>query len=268
MPAPIEVSFPRTSTDNWYDEFLPTPYEEEDALSTKDYFHPQELAQLEASFCRDFQCCNIQLSDMHDLLQHWEEFHVKFDEDDEQYSVYPDEDEESEDCSAPSSPVLLPRRKAEDEPALSRKRAYSNSNPDFFPIAKRMHPAPGPLGEDDDLMNTLLLVAAAGSTALSDDILLAARSRDELSLLEQHLQQSASRPTAERQRHQCGSCKKVYKTANGLKYHHEHGHCSEVEEDDESKRFRCNIGNCGKRYKNQNGLRYHLHHSHGQTASH
>jgi hypothetical protein len=40
---------------------------------------------LEDSFCRDFSCCNLELKDLHELLQHFEDVHVdvRLDSDDE-----------------------------------------------------------------------------------------------------------------------------------------------------------------------------------------
>jgi hypothetical protein len=37
---------------------------------------------LEHHFCRDFTCCGQTLGDLHDLLEHYEECHVRFEEDD------------------------------------------------------------------------------------------------------------------------------------------------------------------------------------------
>lgn len=40
------------------------------------------LAMLEDKFCKDFNCCGLQLNDMHELLQHFEECHVVVEDDD------------------------------------------------------------------------------------------------------------------------------------------------------------------------------------------
>lgn len=53
------------------------------------------LPKLEANFCRDFSCCGLVLDDLHDLLQHYEDHHVKT------------EDEASL-LAAPSVPALNP----------------------------------------------------------------------------------------------------------------------------------------------------------------
>lgn len=56
-------------------------------------------------------------------------------------------------------------------------------------------------------------------------------------------------------------CYKSYKNANGLKYHREHGHQGD-QDDDNAKPFRCPVASCRKRYKQMSGLKYHMAHSH------
>ncbi|KAG0094397.1 hypothetical protein BGZ93_007256 [Podila epicladia] len=64
--------------------------------------------EFETAFCRDFYCCGLVLVDLHDLLQHYEECHVRFEEDNddlaEQESEFFDDDSWSDSDSAPSSP--------------------------------------------------------------------------------------------------------------------------------------------------------------------
>jgi hypothetical protein len=73
-----------------------------------------ESRDLEASFCRDFECCGLVLNDLHDLLQHYEEYHVRSEDDDG--SFFDDSDcswssplspfsTSSMDESIPSSPI-------------------------------------------------------------------------------------------------------------------------------------------------------------------
>ncbi|SNX86041.1 related to Zinc finger protein SFP1 [Melanopsichium pennsylvanicum] len=64
--------------------------------------------RLESTFCRNFTCCGQKLDDLHDLLQHYEECHVRF-EDDEMPAMIADDEVESSDSSTastsqPSSP--------------------------------------------------------------------------------------------------------------------------------------------------------------------
>ncbi|KAF9541218.1 hypothetical protein EC957_003294 [Mortierella hygrophila] len=50
--------------------------------------HANHARELETAFCRDFYCCGLTLLDLHDLLQHYEECHVRFEEDeDSRHSV-------------------------------------------------------------------------------------------------------------------------------------------------------------------------------------
>ncbi|KAJ2156282.1 Transcriptional regulator of ribosomal biogenesis proteins [Coemansia sp. RSA 552] len=49
------------------------------SMADDDLYYSRDL---EANFCRDFSCCGEILSDLHDLLQHYEECHVRFEDDD------------------------------------------------------------------------------------------------------------------------------------------------------------------------------------------
>ncbi|KAJ2029971.1 Transcriptional regulator of ribosomal biogenesis proteins [Coemansia sp. S3946] len=68
-------------------------------VADEDFYYPREL---EASFCRDFSCCGLILNDLHDLLQHYEECHVRFEDDDAQADLsdgcFFDDEWSSEDC--------------------------------------------------------------------------------------------------------------------------------------------------------------------------
>ncbi|KAJ2548654.1 Transcriptional regulator of ribosomal biogenesis proteins, partial [Coemansia sp. RSA 1933] len=54
------------------------------ALADDDFYYPRDL---EESFCRDFSCCGLILNDLHDLLQHYEECHVRFEDDEAQQDL-------------------------------------------------------------------------------------------------------------------------------------------------------------------------------------
>lgn len=64
-----------------------------------------ESKELEASFCRDFACCGLVLNDLHDLLQHYEECHVRVEEEEDFFNSSSSSEEE-DDLSqwSPSSP--------------------------------------------------------------------------------------------------------------------------------------------------------------------
>ncbi len=56
------------------------------------------------------------------------------------------------------------------------------------------------------------------------------------------------------------SCKKVYTSSYGLKYHMDHGHT--FEKITEKRPYLCPVKGCGRTYKNNNGLKYHISHVH------
>ncbi|CAM0138264.1 Transcription factor sfp1 [Umbelopsis sp. WA50703] len=102
---------------------------------------PFESRELEASFCKNFSCCGLVLQDLHDLLQHYEESHVRFEED-ENTSFDEDEDTWSYDSSndatfsAPNSPQVLSRQLSSQTyqiNALKRKAAATMDDFDLYP---------------------------------------------------------------------------------------------------------------------------------------
>lgn len=62
--------------------------------------------KLENSFCSNFKCCGHALENLHDLLQHYEEAHVKFEDDDMPAMI---DDENSPSSSATSSQPPSPK---------------------------------------------------------------------------------------------------------------------------------------------------------------
>ncbi|PWN31083.1 hypothetical protein BDZ90DRAFT_34627 [Jaminaea rosea] len=65
--------------------------------------------RLESTFCRDFSCCGQELDDLHDLLQHYEECHVRFDDDGMPGMVEDDGSSSAGSASTPSSVPPSPR---------------------------------------------------------------------------------------------------------------------------------------------------------------
>ena len=61
------------------------------------------------------------------------------------------------------------------------------------------------------------------------------------------------------------NCKKIYTSSYGLKYHMDHGHTAE--KNNERRPYACEIDNCGKTYKNNNSLKYHIMHAHKDYIS-
>ncbi|KAG1055453.1 hypothetical protein G6F43_002590 [Rhizopus delemar] len=227
-----------------------------------------ESRELEATFCRDFECCGLVLEDLHDLLQHYEECHVE----EEENSSFFDESSVDEGCWSSSSSVneenegntidsikkkaaayisdmYYPSTPGEEE-KNKKKRTYSNAfdlltQSAVKKIALASGDLPSPLLSDEEFL------AHAGA------LLASAQSNNS----------NADKP------YKCpvGGCDKAYKNPNGLKYHNQHGHCNLNNDDLESlasKPYQCTIGDCGKRYKNLNGLKYHIEHSHMAALNH
>ncbi|CAO3694758.1 hypothetical protein G6F70_002308 [Rhizopus microsporus] len=295
MPVPLEYnsSLRRMSTltipkqdinFDTYDFQLCTPQND-----IKDTFESKDL---EASYCRDFACCGLILNDLHDLLQHYEECHVRLDDDES--SLF---DSENDSWSSFSFSSFSPEDTASaDEPKsdyidVLKKKAVAYLY-DFYKTGSS-----STSGSDDDNEDTEKpsagkkrphsQISSGGSTSALDILTQSAVKKLALasslgngtdfptSLItnEEFLAQagailaSANSNMNADKPYKCpvAGCDKAYKNPNGLKYHNQHGHCNLINDDSEnlaSKPYQCTIGDCGKRYKNLNGLKYHIEHSH------
>ncbi|KAG0203811.1 hypothetical protein BGX28_004052 [Mortierella sp. GBA30] len=139
-------------------------------------------------------------------------------------------------------------------------------------------------GPQDELMNTVTgylehaiqngLLPNCGEVG-SPAYMLAAeellRKRDEIVSMMESIGRPGTSGADKPYRCTVSGCDKAYKNANGLKYHNQHGHCSQsgLSEDDKlnAKPYRCTFLECGKCYKNLNGLKYHIEHSHPNLAA-
>ncbi|KAF9998069.1 hypothetical protein BGZ79_008244 [Entomortierella chlamydospora] len=64
---------------------------------------------LEANYCKNFSCCGLTLGDLHALLQHYEEAHVRFEEDEDEddlLGVFDDDGWSTHSESVPNSPQI------------------------------------------------------------------------------------------------------------------------------------------------------------------
>ncbi|GAA5817246.1 hypothetical protein MFLAVUS_010789 [Mucor flavus] len=258
-----------------------------------------ESRELEATFCRDFACCGLILEDLHDLLQHYEECHVRLE--DEESSFYDDHEASSSSwsvssssssslASVPNSPTME-HEGQETIVALKKKAAaylsdLYNSTPlvsptpttyeeqeDNLPVKSGKKRSTSPLSAFDLLTQSAAKKIALASAdlpntpLLSDEEFLAQAGALLASANSNSFLHGADKP------YKCpvGGCDKAYKNPNGLKYHNQHGHCNLTTDDSESiasKPYQCTIGDCGKRYKNLNGLKYHIEHSHMAALNH
>lgn len=249
---------------------------------------------MEASFCRDFACCGLILEDLHDLLQHYEECHVRL-EDEEESSFYDDNSSSSgsSSWSIPNSPIL----EENDQIVALKKRAAAylsdlyNSTPPVSPTTSSCSSVNGDLLEEESTIKKstgkkrsygqlnvpnafdLLTQSAAKKIALASGDLPTPLLTDEDFLAQAGaLLASANANSNADKPYKCpiGGCDKAYKNPNGLKYHNQHGHCNMTADDNDTlaKPYQCTIGDCGKRYKNLNGLKYHIEHSHMAALNH
>jgi hypothetical protein len=267
-----------------------------------------ESRELEATFCRDFACCGLILQDLHDLLQHYEECHVRFE--DEESSFY--DDSESNywsttsnssiaSSSAPNSPIL---NDDDSISALKKKAAaylsdlYNTSTSgisSLYPTDSTEITSSNNINPEEADAETpkkagkkrtysqfsssksaidLLTQSAAKKIALASGDLSSPFLTDEEFLAQAGALLASSNINVNADKpYKCpvAGCDKAYKNPNGLKYHNQHGHCSLDSDENEnsiSKPYQCTIGDCGKRYKNLNGLKYHIEHSHMAALNH
>lgn len=92
MPGSADVRWERGLTDgvytSWKHSSLSTSlqgqsfFKSGSTIETEDGFGCEELLcpKLEVSFCKDFNCCGVLLRDLHDLCRHYEEAHVRFED--------------------------------------------------------------------------------------------------------------------------------------------------------------------------------------------
>ncbi|KAF8977688.1 hypothetical protein BGZ46_007184 [Entomortierella lignicola] len=110
--------------------------------------------EVETAFCRDFYCCGLRLLDLHDLLQHYEECHVYFQDDgdlditEDESDFLDEEDDWSDSDSLPSSPSSA----SSSGPASDRLDGATATDSEQKATVKHLYPSvlqshyPQPLG--------------------------------------------------------------------------------------------------------------------------
>ena len=178
---------------------------------------------LEDQFCKNFSCCGLELQDLHELLQHFEECHVDVryqgDEDDEVFEI------ENMDSLSDSSELESPRTFTDYffKPLGSSQPSIAHSDIYHDPSVTPSFVKPS--------MTTTMMDNKVEMTDLDD------------------------RP------YKCkiSGCTKAYKNPGGLKYHLQHGHCEDTGDPEMNqlvqKPYECTVAGCGRRYKNLNGLK-------------
>ncbi|KAF9964947.1 Transcriptional regulator of ribosomal biogenesis protein [Mortierella alpina] len=84
--------------------------------------------EFETAYCRDFYCCGLTLLDLHDLLQHCEECHVHFEEDDLDTDNEAEEDDDHEMMTINSTTHALEAFSATFGASAKRKAVVSMSD--------------------------------------------------------------------------------------------------------------------------------------------
>ncbi|KAI3479554.1 hypothetical protein L1887_58366 [Cichorium endivia] len=100
--------------------------------------------RLESTFCRNFTCCGQKLDDLHDLLQHYEECHVRFEDDDMPAMIADDEVESSDSSTASTSQPSSPRTSNAGSTSAAATAATATSS-----VAATDSNATTPTGLDD-----------------------------------------------------------------------------------------------------------------------
>jgi hypothetical protein len=233
-------------------------------------------------FCGDFVCCGVELPDLHALLQHYEESHVKVEEGDEwgweygphgygkrrmvQVSVEP-QDATAENPSAFDTAIFRTVSPAHYQygmypPKRARLPISGSSNlvadQNTINMLRAMLP---PVFANAPPDNSLQLIHSALSSTLNPPRPAPSKRHRDAGSSDDEDGNSNERPYI----CQVTGCGKTYKNPNGLKYHTQHGHDRDGK-DSVEKPHRCPFPGCLKRYKNPNGLKYHVQHGHpGQT---
>lgn len=219
------------------------------------------LPNLEAGFCKDYECCGILLPTLHDLLRHYEEAHIE---------ALTAEDHH---------PQQRLRTNQADQESVATVEVFTTTTTSASPSASDVD-TPMDMDTPDafdplDTMDTF--DEDTNPLCITDP-------SHHLYLLSHAQPKPFACPVV--------GCPKTYKNANGLKYHRARGHVDQelrLNGDGltysvidpisnapypenvvasgaaggamgvEGRPFGCQV--CGKRYKNMNGLKYHRAHS-------
>lgn len=247
----------------------PSPYSKLDSFDQKQ--------ELEKDFCRDFSCCGLNLGNLHQLLEHYEEYHLS-------RSGNSSEDEEQRDPNSPicsfdeedTSLLQKPMHLAQLASCTSTKAHLTKSDLNMLENAQKYASKQSVQTLDsivDGLKTPSLSPSESGSQhdpfyedEIPDVVGCTTHWIRKANLIISSTSNSSFEDQSDKPyRCHMEDCDKAYKNANGLKYHRLHGHCSPTDGSDlldASKPYTCSLGTCRKRYKNLNGLKYHIEHTH------
>lgn len=240
----------------------PDPYSKLDSFDQKQ--------ELEKEFCRDFVCCGLNLGNLHQLLEHYEEYHMSHS------SNSSSDDEETDPIlqngSLREGTTMLqqPMHLAQLAASYSSKEHLTKHDINILENARKYSSRKTVVTLDSivDHLNTPSLsptenIGYRGDNYFDEDV----KHRPSSAVINSNNASCNSNEDQTDKPYRChvADCDKAYKNANGLKYHRLHGHCPPGDGNDildASKPYNCSLGNCRKRYKNLNGLKYHIEHTH------
>lgn len=225
----------------------------------------------EESSLTNFVCCGVFLRDLHALLKHYEDHHIRFATEDDNGANFNGVNSMIRGHKVMAMGIesydFIPGH-SEDE--WRRVSAFDNTifslvNPDHVRsqsapmLGKTINPNPPNLKglplqilSGNHLDQSKLIQSILSSTTIDPQ-------PSSTGNLPTSVPKKKDRPYV------CPvpRCGKSYKNLNGLKYHTSHGH------DDSGlvveRPHKCPIPNCGKKYKNLNGVKYHLAAVHDMT---
>lgn len=253
------------------------PPPQPDLLDTWEYYHhppagPREESEVEQNFCSDFVCCGVMLPDLHALLQHYEESHVKMEDVDDVYAVHPYgygkyeqpaypqakrrivamgiEPQDSA-CDAPSafdttifrtvSPAY-PAYPAYHQPTSYHPYSSYNTLTQYPP--RRPRSIPVGLAAEQQAMNTL--------RAMLPHALANSPTDNPFKLIHTALSSTINPPRS--------ATKRATTSRDSDESDDEHNTSSN------ERPYVCQVAGCGKTYKNPNGLKYHTLHGHDRDG--
>ncbi|ORY03965.1 hypothetical protein K493DRAFT_311526 [Basidiobolus meristosporus CBS 931.73] len=304
MPAPLDYSAQKSPRpdimDNTFHFDIDFPQLDETITNSIESSRAQDL---EASFCRNFACCGLVLENLHDLLQHFEECHVRLEAEESALNpLYEEEFSTSSESDSTTTPPYIADQTSflslesllqSDIAAMSDIYSEDNSKPDEIcysafdnaiiksPINRSKSSQKQPKSELSSTKRKITIqpreIAHSSTSSPEYPHLSALLSSTLLSSADNFLHTEDKASHSPKKQKSCTlfekpykclvpGCDKTYKNPNGLKYHTQHGHCTnsgkKKKDTPTVKPYHCAYPECGKSYKNLNGLKYHIEHTH------
>ncbi|KAI8075002.1 hypothetical protein BC940DRAFT_265698 [Gongronella butleri] len=267
MPVPIEQTLftpaTRLSTSSICNDISFDPFDFESSQPTSEL--TDDSRELEKRYCRDFECCGLILDDLHDLLQHYEECHVRIEEEDDG-SVDDDDDffAASPVASVVEDPltqvIQLPPSPLDDDLALMKKKAAAYlSDLCQDPPMSLIQPLPSPVESPTCSSASSVTSESPSEADVADD------DKPKVGKKRTYYQSNAVEIITQ------SAVKKLALATNiQPSYLSDEEFLAQAEAFlacahsnlNADKPYKCPVQGCDKAYKNPNGLKYHNQHGH------